>query len=121
MSLDRPLFLRAILSYLLRFFGLVFWEYYSSGTIADTIGFGGSIGAGIDYFKDMDNYKGRADTAEVCAIAACARIHINPQTKETIGWGISPLTEVGGGLTFYKGDTNLYHNPISIKKDKGKK
>ena len=29
MSLDRPLFLRAILSYLLRFFGLVFWEYYT--------------------------------------------------------------------------------------------
>ena len=63
----------------------------------------------------MDNYKGRADTAEVCAKIACARIHINPQTKETIGWGISPLAEVGGGFTFYKGDTNLYHNPISIK------
>ncbi|VWX31079.1 hypothetical protein ENHY17A_340014 [Moraxellaceae bacterium 17A] len=29
MSLDRPLFLRAILSYLLQFFGLVFGEYYS--------------------------------------------------------------------------------------------
>ena len=28
MSLDRPLFLRAILSYLLQFFGPVFWEYY---------------------------------------------------------------------------------------------
>ncbi|VWX31665.1 hypothetical protein ENHY17A_500013 [Moraxellaceae bacterium 17A] len=30
MSLDRPLFLRAILSYLLRFFGLVFGEYYNT-------------------------------------------------------------------------------------------
>ena len=29
MSLDRPLCLRAILSYLPRFFGLVFWEYYT--------------------------------------------------------------------------------------------
>ena len=29
MSLDRPLFLRAILSYLLQFFGPVFWEYYT--------------------------------------------------------------------------------------------
>ncbi|VXB14915.1 hypothetical protein ENHYD8BJ_140058 [Enhydrobacter sp. 8BJ] len=34
MSLDRPLCLRAILSYLPRFFGLVFWEYYITDLIA---------------------------------------------------------------------------------------
>ena len=37
MSLDRPLFLKVILSYLLQFFGLVFGEYYSTSvqSIAD--------------------------------------------------------------------------------------
>lgn len=86
--------------------------------MVETVGFGGSMGVGIDYYKGMENYTGKANTEEVCVILACLRMHSNPETKEKIGWGFSPLTEVGSGFTHSEGDTQLYHEPRFIKKGK---
>ncbi len=92
----------------------------SSGTRSKTIGTGGSLGAGIDWYDtDISGFTGRADTSETCAIIVCFRVHQNSNTKQKIGYGVSPLTEVGGGFTHHKADTQLYHKPVKIS-NKGK-
>ena len=85
-------------------------------TQTNVVGFGASLGVGFDYYKGMDNYKGKSKTEELCKIIVCVRTHTNPDTKENIGWGVSPLLEPGSGFTHSEGETELYHDPVFLKK-----
>lgn len=89
----------------------------TSGTLSETIGFGASLGVGIDFYKGNlnDQYRGASQTQEVCFLIVCGRYHQTTDGK-SLGWGISPLTELGGGATHFFNNTELYHAPVVIKK-----
>ena len=92
-------------------------KFGTSGTRSETIGLGTSLGVGVDFYKGNinDQYRGASQTQEVCFLVVCGRYH-QTSNGETLGWGISPLTELGGSSTHFFNNTELYHAPIVIKK-----
>lgn len=94
----------------------------TSGMRSETIGLGASLGIGLNLYNENlnDQYRGASQIQEVCFLVACMRYHQTSDGKN-LGWGLSPLTEFGGGSTHFFNNTELYHAPISIRKKRSLK